>query len=218
MQAFVEAYGTHFIAGFTTAASYDALVTFRTAGRSHSDGFSTSVEADAPIPQAGGAVNVNAGMGFSQCSTSLGIEQVLCIRVQTLGVDNAEGFHPVTLADLDKEMSQFGKQQGSGAKYAAIALPYSMHPFWQTINNGSQNAEYAALLSSHVETVVTMLNKVDYLVHRYLTAAEDEQDKQPSDSVNDICVQLQTLQVSVTATKRVLPCTQHVPDMSYSVK
>lgn len=158
------------------------------------------MEADVPIPQAGGAVNINAGMGFSQTSTSFKSQQVLCIRVQTLGVDNAGGFHPVTLADLDKEMSQFGKQQGSGAKYAAITLPYSMHPFWQTLDLGSQSAEYAALLSSHVEAVVAMLNKVDYLLHRYLTAAEAEQDKQPSNNVNDMCVRLRMLQVGMKAT------------------
>ena len=150
-----------------------------------------------PIDPAGGAVNINAATGFSRCSTSMKSEQVLCIRVKTLGVDNACGFHPATLADLDKEMSQFGKQQGSGAKYAAITLPYSMHPCWQTLAFGSQTAEYAALLSSHVEAVITMLNKDDYLLQRYLAAAEDAQDKQCSENVRDLCVKLRTLQVSL---------------------
>ena len=75
-----------------------------------------------------------------------------------------------------------------------------MHPFWQTLDVGSQNAEYAALLSSHVETVVMMLNKTDYLLHRYLTAAEEEQDVRPSKGVNDICVKLRTLQVGTKET------------------
>ena len=92
-------------------------------------------------------------------------------------------------------MSQFGKQQGYGAKYAAIKLPYNMHPFWQTLDNGGQNAEYAELLSPNVEAVVTMLNKVDYQLQRYLAAAEDEQDKQHSDSVHDLCVEMRMLQV-----------------------
>ena len=163
LQAFLEMYGSHFVAGYTTAASYDALVTFRQASSKNSSAFSAGLDADVPIPQAGGAVNIAAGLGFSQCSTSLKQEEVLCIRVRTLGVSNAAGFHPVSLKELDKEMSQFGKQQGCGAKYEAITLPYSLLPNWQALADGS-GADYAPLLSSHMEVVITMLNKVDFFV------------------------------------------------------
>ena len=193
LQGFIEAYGTHFVAGYTDAASYDALVTFLTFGSATNNVFAAGAEADVPIPQAGGAVNVSADLGFSRCSNSVQQEKVLCIKVKTLGVDNTCGFHPVTLADLDREMSMFGKQQGCGAKYHAIVLPYSVHPFFQSIEQNL--SEYAGLLSPHVEAIIVMLNKVDYLVNMYLTAAEAQQDMQPSDANNCLCTRLRVFQV-----------------------
>ena len=194
----MEMYGSHFIAGYTTAASYDALVTLRQANSKSSSGFSAGLNADVPIPQAGGAVNIATGLGFSQCSTSLKQEEVLCIRVKTLGVSNAAGFHPASLKELDKEMSQFGKQQGCGAKYEAITLPYSLLPNWQALEDGSCGADYAPLLSSHMEVVITMLNKVDFLLNLYLSAAEQEQDKRPSEGVNKLSMDLRVLQVNAS--------------------
>ena len=97
-------------------------------------------------------------------------------------------------------MSQFGMQQGSGAKYEAIILPFSIHPAWQALNTDSYSLAYAALLNSQLAAVIAMLNKVDYLLDLYLLAAEEEQDRRPSQHVNDLCLKLRGLQVCVIMT------------------
>ena len=86
MQGFIQVYGTHFVAGYTTAASYDALVTFRDFGSNSTRTIAAGIAAEAPIPQAGGAIIGHAGMGFSNYCSSLNQEQVLNIKVGPLGL------------------------------------------------------------------------------------------------------------------------------------